>query len=213
MKIKWLGHATFLVTSKNGTTVMTDPYAASPELKYNRIKDSADVITISHDHPDHNNGAEIIGNPQVIRNTKETKGVNFKGILSYHDKFEGKEKGENIIFCFNIDGINICHLGDLGHMLNRAQLAELGKIDILLIPVGNVVTIDIEDVNRLCTQIKPKIIIPMHYKTEKVGFPILDIEEFLKGKDNVTRIESSELEFKGEELPYKTQIMVLKPAN
>lgn len=120
MKIKWLGHASFLVTSEEGKKIITDPYSIAGGISYSPINESADIVTISHDHRDHNNDEAVAGNPQVIREEgiRKVKGIEFKGIPSYHDVARGSQRGNNIIFCFTVDGINVCHLGDLGHLLN-----------------------------------------------------------------------------------------------
>jgi L-ascorbate metabolism protein UlaG (beta-lactamase superfamily) len=212
MKIKWLGHAAFLITSDSGTRVITDPYETGDGLKYGNIEESADIVTVSHDHDDHNNVAAVQGNPQVVRGTTEAKGIKIKGIPTYHDDARGSKRGSNTIFCFAVDGVNICHAGDLGHGLSEAQVAELGKIEVLLIPVGGFFTIDARAASQVCDQLKPRVIIPMHYKNDKCQFPIAGVDEFLRGKDNVTRLDSSEIELKAGELPASTQIMVPKPA-
>jgi len=212
MKIKWLGHAAFLITSDSGTRIITDPYETSNDLKYGRIKESADVVTVSHDHWDHCNVAAVQGNPQVVKGTTEAKGIKFKGISTYHDDAGGSQRGSNTILCFEVDGVNVCHIGDLGHLLSAEQVTELGKIDILIIPVGGFYTIDAKVASQVCDQLKPGVIIPMHYKTDKCDMPITGVGEFLRGKSNVTRLDASEVEFKSGELPPITQIMVLKPA-
>jgi L-ascorbate metabolism protein UlaG (beta-lactamase superfamily) len=212
MKIKWLGHSAFLITTDSGIRIITDPYAPADDLKYGGIKESADIVTVSHEHTDHNNAAAIQGTPQVVRKTTEAKGIKFKGIPTYHDDAGGSKRGSNTIFCFEVDGVNVCHMGDLGHLLSNTQAAEPGKIDVLLIPVGGFYTIDTKAASQVCDQLKPRVIIPMHYKTNKIDFPITGVDEFLKGKDNVTRLDASEVELKAGELPAGTQIMVLKPA-
>jgi len=212
MKVKWLGHASFLIVSESGTRIITDPYIPGGDLHYGEIKESADIVTVSHDHFDHNNVAAVQGNPEVVKGTTEAKSIKFKGIPVYHDDAQGKERGSNTIFCFDIDGVNVCHLGDLGHVLNDKEGAELGKVDILLIPVGGLYTIDAGAASQVCSQIKPGVIIPMHFKNERCAFPIAGVEEFLQGKDNVSRLDGSEVEFKAGELPGNTKIMVLKPA-
>ncbi|MCD6358885.1 MAG: MBL fold metallo-hydrolase, partial [Dehalococcoidia bacterium] len=103
MKIKWLGHASFLITSDDGTKIITDPYVVGDGISYGEIRELADIVTISHQHADHSNAAAVRGNPQVITKPekKKVKGINIKGVASYHDKSSGKERGDNIIFCFN----------------------------------------------------------------------------------------------------------------
>jgi len=212
MKIKWLGHASFLITSGAGTKIITDPYVTGGDLSYGQIKESADIVTVSHDHADHNNVADVQGSPKVVRGTVEVKGIKFKGIPTYHDDAGGRQRGKNTIFCFEVDGIRVCHLGDLGHRLNDSQVAELGEIDVLLIPVGGFFTIDAKLAGQLCDRLKPKVIIPMHFKNDRCAFPIAGVEEFLRGKKEVSRLDASQVEFKAGELPPSTKVIVLKPA-
>ena len=216
MKIKWLGHSSFLITSDAGVKIITDPYEAAyiagDGPGYGEIKESADIVTITHGHTDHNNVSTVRGNPEVVKGTTRSKEMEFKGISTYHDEAGGRQRGENTILCFEVDGVRICHLGDLGHQLNDKQVAELGKIDVLLIPTGGFYTIDAKVATQICNQLKPKVIIPMHYKTDKCGFPIAGVDEFLQGKQDVTRLDTSEVEFKQGKLPATTRIIVLKPA-
>jgi len=212
MKIKWLGHASFVITSDTGTKIITDPYETGGDLSYGQIKESADIVTVSHDHADHNNVAAVQGSPEVVRGAVEVKGIKFNGIPTYHDDVGGGKRGKNTIICFEVDGIRVCHLGDLGHQLSDSQLAELGKVDVLLIPVGGFYTIDAKVATQLGDRLKPKVIIPMHFKTDKCDYPIAGVEEFLRGKKEVSRLDASQVEFKAGELPATTQIVVLKPA-
>jgi L-ascorbate metabolism protein UlaG (beta-lactamase superfamily) len=141
------------------------------------------------------------------------KGIEFNGIASYHDEAKGHLNGSNTIFCFEVDGIRVCHLGDLGHVLEEKQISEIGNVDILIIPVGGFFTIDAKAATKICDQLKPKVIIPMHYKTEKsIPMPISRVDEFLHGKVNISRRDTSQVEFKSGELPATSQIIVLKPA-
>jgi len=212
MKIKYLGHATFIITSDTGIKIITDPYVTGGEFSYGEIQESADIVLVSHDHFDHSNVSAVRGNPEVVRGTKKIKGIEFKGIATYHDDAGGRLRGKNTIFCFEVDGIKVCHLGDLGHQLNAQQAAELGTVDILLIPVGGFYTIDATAAGQVCDKLTPKVIIPMHYKTDKCGLPIASVDEFLRGKKEVSRLDASQAEFKQAELPATTQIIVLKPA-
>ena len=212
MKIKCLGHACFMITSDTGIKIITDPYATGGDISYGKIEESADIVTVSHNHADHNNVSAVRGNPGVVRGTTELKGIKFKGIPTYHDDVGGKSRGGNTILCFEVDGIRVCHLGDLGHQLSAQQLAELGKVDILFIPVGGFFTIDAKVASQACNQLAPKVVIPMHYKTDKLDFPIAGVDEFLQGKKEVSRLDTSEVEFRQGELPTSTQIIVLKSA-
>ena len=212
MKIRWLGHASFMITSDTGIKIITDPYKTDERIGYGEINESADIVTVSHEHSDHNNTAAIKGNPEVVRETAKIKGVEFKSIPTYHDSVQGQQRGKNTIFCFEVDGIRICHFGDLGHLLSDKQLAELGRVDILLIPVGGYFTIDAEVASQICDRLAPGVVIPMHYKTDKCFLPIAGVDEFLQGKGNIVLSSANEVEFKQGELPAKTQIIVLKSA-
>jgi L-ascorbate metabolism protein UlaG (beta-lactamase superfamily) len=211
VKIKFLGHSSFKVTSNTGTTIITDPYHTAKEFLLSEINESADIVTVSHEHPDHNNIEAIQGNPQVVKGSVKIKGIEFKTVLSYHDNVEGKERGNNLIFTFKIDGINVCHLGDLGHPLNGQQLTEIGQVDVLLVPVGGGFTIGATDATDICAQIKPKVIIPMHYKTAGLQF-LEDVGDFLRGKKDIIQSVKNEVEFEQGTLPTVPQIIVLKPS-
>jgi L-ascorbate metabolism protein UlaG (beta-lactamase superfamily) len=214
MKIKWLGHAAFLITSDSGTKIITDPYITNESIKYTEIKESADIVTTSHEHFDHNNTAAVQGNPEIISGAVngKVKGIEFKSVATYHDDTGGKSKGGNNMYCFVVDGIRICHAGDLGHDLSDKQAAQMGKVDVLIVPVGGFYTIDAKTATRVAEKLAPKVIIPMHYKTNTLDFPITGVDEFLKGKNNVTILDTCEIELKKEELPKSTRIMVLQPA-
>jgi len=214
MKIKWYGHASFLITSEKGTKIITDPYEPDGyggAIKYGKIPDVADIVLISHSHADHNYPQGLSGNPKQIKKAgiSESLGITFKGIETFHDTEQGKERGENIVFIFNIDGINICHLGDLGHPLSKKQVEEIGKVDILFIPVGGFFTIDANTAKEVINVIKPKIIIPMHFKTEKVDFPIEKVDVFIKDLKGVKRLKESEIEIKKDNLPKEPEVIVL----
>ena len=217
MKIKWYGHAAFLITSDHGAKIITDPYesgAYGGQLAYGKIKDQADIVLTSHDHADHNDTKSLPGSPQIIKGggSKTVKGISFKGIPCYHDPSKGSERGSNTIFTFSVDGMKVCHLGDLGHLLSEKELTEIGSVDILLIPVGGYFTIDPKEATRVAEQIQPKVLIPMHFKTEKCGFPIAPVDDFLKGKSATKRPKSSEVSLDKASLPQKMEILVLEHA-
>ncbi|MFB3885159.1 MAG: MBL fold metallo-hydrolase [Thermodesulfobacteriota bacterium] len=217
MKIKWYGHSAFLITSDQGVKIITDPYesgAYGGQLSYGQIKDRADVVLTSHDHADHNDPKSLPGSPEIVKGSgsKTVKGISIKGISTYHDPSKGSERGANTIFSLAVDGIRICHLGDLGHILSEKELAEIGPVDILLIPVGGYFTIDAKEATRVAEQIKPKVLIPMHFKTEKCGFPITPVEDFLKGKSNTKRPKASEVAFEKKAFPPQMEILVLEHA-
>lgn len=170
-------------------------------------------MVIGHKHGDHV-GAKIKGNPKQVSGTgkKKAAGVEFRGLGTYHDTSKGSQRGENTAFCFTVDGLRLCHLGDLGHQLSVSEIAEIGQVDVLMIPVGGFYTIDAAMASKVCDQIKPKVIIPMHYKNDKCAFPIAGVEEFLKGKSGIKRVNAAEVELKTGQLPQVTEIIVLKHA-
>jgi len=212
MKIKWLAHAAFLITAGDGTRIITDPYETSESLRYGEITEAADIVTVSHEHGDHNNVGAVKGNPQVVKGDAEAKGIKIRAVATAHDDKSGGERGPNTIFCFEIDGIRVCHAGDLGHLLSAKQVAAIGPVDVLMVPVGGFFTIDASAATKVCQQLNPKVIIPMHFKTEKLAFPIQDAEGFLEGKDNVTRAAGSEIELTKDTLPASPQIILLQPS-
>lgn len=217
MKIKWYGHAAFLITSDQGLKIILDPYesgAYGGALAYGKITDQADVVLTSHDHADHNDTKSLPGAFQVVKGpgSKEVKGITFKGIPVYHDPSKGSERGANVLFVFTVDGVRVCHLGDLGHVLGEKEIGEIGPVDVLMIPVGGHFTIDPKQATTVAAQIKPKVLIPMHYKTEKCGFPIAPLDDFLKGKTNVKRLGQSEVTIDRTHLPSQMEIIVLNHA-
>jgi len=213
MKVKWLGHASFLITAGDGTRIIIDPFGDYPGLSYNPIQETAEVVIISHDHGDHR-GAKIMGDPEEVTGAgrEEIAGIEIEGLDTYHDTSKGSERGANTVFCFTVDGMRVCHMGDLGHDLSESEVARIGRVDILMIPVGGFYTIDAGTAGAICDRIKPRVVIPMHYKTDKCAFPITGVDEFLKGKSEVRKLETSEVDLALEKLPAKTEIIILKHA-
>ena len=214
MNVSWLGHSCFLITSGGGLKVITDPYSVGGGINYSPIRETADIVVVSHDHFDHNAVSAVRGKPEVVRGSgiKTVRGIRFRGIATYHDTSQGKQRGTNTVFCFSLDDIKLCHLGDLGHLLSQAQINEIAAVDILFVPTGGFYTIDAANASTVCDQLKPKVIIPMHFKTPKCDFPISGVEDFIHGKRNVKKLDCSQIEFKFEELPAATEIVVLKSA-
>lgn len=217
MEILWYGHAAFLLTTEGGIRIITDPYepnAYGGGIGYAPINDEADICLLSHDHADHNHAASVSGNPHVIKEPgrHEVKGVVIEGISTYHDSSRGKERGENIVFVISADGMRICHLGDLGHLLSDEEVKRIGAVDCLLLPVGGFYTIGPDEATAVARQLQPKLIIPMHVKTARCSFPIGPVDDFLKGKEKVRRIKGSSFAFKKGDLAGGMEIVVLEPA-
>lgn len=169
MKIRWFGHSCFMITSKEGKKIIIDPYVNM--LGYKLPELEADIVTTSHEHKDHNNIDAVKGNFVHINGLGvfSEHGIEIKGIHSFHDKVSGTKKGKNTIFNFKVDDINVCHCGDLGHILDVDQVKEIGDVDVLLIPVGGGYTIDAADAVEVMKQLKPIVIVPMHYRTKALG--------------------------------------------
>lgn len=217
MKIKWYGHASFLMTSEQGVKIITDPYEPGGfdgAITYGKITDTPDIVLISHDHGDHNYIGGIPEGHQVINKsgTHHYHNIEFSGISTYHDTSQGKERGNNIIFIFSLDGIRVCHLGDLGHFLSKQELTKIGPVDLLLTPVGGTYTIDPTVATQVVSDLNPKITIPMHYKTQKCAFPLNEVDDFMVGKERVKRLKESEVEIKKDNLPPAMEIIVLSHA-
>jgi L-ascorbate metabolism protein UlaG (beta-lactamase superfamily) len=210
LKLKWIAHCCFLITSDNGLRILTDPYESQMSLRWDPLNEEADIITISHEHFDHNNVLAVRGNPQILREAAVVKGIKFQLILTEH----GAQMGENRVFCFEVDGVRLCHCGDLGHELSDAQAATMGRVDVLMIPVGGTYTIDAAIATRICDRLKPSVAIPMHFSCEKVLSKILaPVDEFLKGKDHVAQIDSCEIELHAKDLPAESKILLPKSQN
>jgi L-ascorbate metabolism protein UlaG (beta-lactamase superfamily) len=179
MEINWLGHSCFRLKGKSAA-VITDPYP--PDIGYNINKPVARIVTVSHLHPDHSYVQAVGDEPKIISKSGEYEigGVLIIGIPTYHDTENGAARGSNTIFLIEIDDINICHLGDLGHPLTSSQVEEIGNVDVLLVPAGNVTTVDASTAASIVRNIEPKIVIPMHYKTPAVTRELEPVDKFLK---------------------------------
>ncbi len=183
MNITHLGHSCFKIEEKvNGenVSILTDPFSKEIGLKAPNIE--VDIVTVSHDHHDHNNVDSLRANPFVLSLAGEfdIKGVMIEGIRSYHDDKKGSERGVNIIYRFDIEGISLAHLGDLGDSLDGKQLEKIGGVDILFVPVGGKYTLDAKKAVEVISQIEPRIVIPMHYKTEDLKIDIDPVDKFIK---------------------------------
>jgi L-ascorbate metabolism protein UlaG (beta-lactamase superfamily) len=210
MDINWLGHSTFKIKGK-GVVVVTDPF--DPSMTGLRLpKVESDIVTISHDHGDHNYLQGVDGYSFVASGPGEyeIKGVTFVGTASWHDNISGAERGKNTIFTFNIDGVRVCHLGDLGQEnLSDVQVDDIGEVDILMIPVGGVYTIDAATAAKVVAQLGPKIVIPMHYMDSELKIELEPLENFLKemGKESVEH--QAKLVVSADKLPEELEVVVL----
>lgn len=179
MTIKWLGHSCFLFTSESGVRILTDP--CNPEIGYDIGSVEADIVTSSHDHFDHNNIAAAGEKAVVITEAgrHQVKGITIEGFPSFHDDACGALRGPNVMFLFEIDGVRLLHAGDLGQLPDEATIKAIGRVDVLLTPVGGNYTIDYQGARDLANILKPKVVIPMHYYTDVVKAELDDVNEFL----------------------------------
>jgi L-ascorbate metabolism protein UlaG (beta-lactamase superfamily) len=215
VKIQWFGQACFCVTSQTGLKLITDPYQTglSPRFLYAPVDASADIVTVSHSHSDHDNISAVSGNPVVVRapGVTSVKGLEINGILTYHDKVKGAELGANIIFTFQMDGLRLAHLGDLAHPLDSDQIAELQGTDILFVPAGGGNPQDFQDVIHLWQQLKPRIVIPMHFSTVHCLSQKYKAEDLLRLVPNSKIIADSQISITKDNLPASTQMFILDP--
>jgi L-ascorbate metabolism protein UlaG (beta-lactamase superfamily) len=190
--LKWHGQSFFEIISSQGTRIVTDPHAIDV---YGRIIVRADLVLISHFHNDHTQ-VDVVENRDKAKILFGLKGsgkkedwnpidesfrdVHVQSVGVYHDEVEGMERGKNTVFIIEVDGMRIVHLGDLGHLLKPAQLKRIGPVDVLLIPVGGVYTINGSEAKKVVEQLKPrKYIVPMHYGTKEYD-ELLPVDEFLE---------------------------------
>lgn len=217
MKIKWYGHAAFQITTDEGVRVIIDPYesgAFGGALSYGKITDEAEIVLTSHDHDDHNYTKDIKGNYKHINKAGaySERGLEIEALPCYHDPSKGKERGNNLIFVIDDGKLRIAHMGDIGHILAQDTVKKMGRIDILLLPIGGFYTIDSGEAGKIMQDINPKITVPMHYKTPKCDFPIAGVDAFTEGRKGVRTINSYEVEVKKDDLPKEPEIVVMRYA-
>lgn len=211
MVITWLGQACFKIQSGN-LVLVVDPFAK--EVGFTPPRFRADIVLITHPHYDHANSESLTGDPFVATGPGEyeIKETYIKGIQTFHDSVEGKERGTNTIYRIELEDFKIAHLGDFGEKEMRNEtLEELGDIDILMLPVGGKYTIDAKEAARVVKQIEPRIVIPMHYKIPGLKIGLEGAEAFLKEFD-VKTSPQEKLVLKKKDLAGegKTEVVVLK---
>ena len=214
MKITWIGHSCFLIEGRD-VRVITDPY--DEHIPYKAPSLPADVVTVSHEHFDHNAVGRVLGSPQVVRGSGKhmAHGIEFNGMATFHDEEQGKKRGENTVFTFTIDGVTLAHFGDLGHVLNAEQLAQLKDVEVAMIPVGGYFTIDANQAAQIVAKLPAiKVVIPMHYKTDILGpdFPIDPVEKFTSQMQNTVEIGSAEVTLTASTLPAHPEVWILNYA-
>ena len=208
MDISWLGHSCFRIKGKQ-VTVITDPY--SPTLGYSLGKPTAHIVTVSHQHLGHSYTQGIGGEPRPVTGPGEYEisGVLIIGIATFHDAEGGIKRGKNTVYLIEVDEIAICHPGDLGHVLTAEQVEEIDNEDVLLLPVGGVSTINAPMAAEVVRQLEPKVVIPMHYKTQALKWELEPVDRFLK-EIGVKQVSSQpKLSFTKPSLPDNTRVFLL----
>ncbi len=208
MDISWLGYSCFRIKGSNAT-VITDPYP--PDLGYSLGKPAARIVTVSHQHPGHAYIQGIGGEPKVITGPGEYEisGVLIIGMAASHDTEGDTMRGRNTVYLMEVDEVSVCHLGDLGQVLTAAQVEELENVDVLLLPVGGVSTIDAPLAAKVVRQLEPKVVIPMHYKTQALKRELEPVEKFLKEIGVEQLNPQPQLSLTRSSLPDNTQVFLL----
>jgi L-ascorbate metabolism protein UlaG (beta-lactamase superfamily) len=214
LRIKYKGISCFMITASNGTKIITDPISALG-------KEPADIVTVSNGHYNHCDVYWVAGFPYIYKRVEPYKieGITFRGVLTHHLEMDEGRKirpgGDNYVICFELEGMNICHLGALGSKLTSDQVKQIGRVDILMAPVGGVSTLPVADAVEVCRMLNPKVVIPMHYKSRQFSdIPGAGVDEFLKLMDNGGNEKGGRQgfvvkEFKASELPSQMQVIVL----
>ncbi len=218
--LRWLGHSSLLLTTASGTTILMDPIPKGYGYEGEALT-GVDAVTTTHEHPDHVNVSLAAGGPLVLHGLsggnvvsidQSIKDVRVHSVATAHDDVEGTKRGKNAAFVFEADGMRIAHLGDLGHVLSPAQVSAIKPVDVLLIPVGGFYTIDPSQATQVVEQLAPRVVIPIHYKTERLrpDWPGGPVDDFLEGK-KVQRAGGSIYTFTEESLPQERTVVLLNP--
>lgn len=212
MKIKWYGHSCFGLEFSGGPCVVTDPF--DEHVGYPLCEAYADVVTVSHGHGDHSYVASVQGSPTVLNRSGmfTFDDLLVKAVKSYHDAENGGRRGDNLIFIYESDGLKLAHLGDLGHEPDLKQYAALTGTDVLMIPIGGYYTIDTETALRVIDHIRPSVVIPMHFKTPVMDFPISDEKQFAEAM-NAEYAGGTEIEITAENIGSMPGALILKYAD
>jgi len=209
MNIIWHGQSFFEISTKDikneELKIAIDPFDKNIGLKLPKVE--AQILLITHNHSDHSNKKAISGSPFLIESPGEyeTKGVYIKGVQGFHDDSQGKEKGKVVFYIIEVENIRICHLSDIGQKeLTSEQIEQIGNIDILMIPVGGVYTLDAKQAANIISQIEPKIVIPMHYQVPNLNLKLNSLEQFLKEIGSSNAEPQKKFKVKMSDIPKET---------
>jgi L-ascorbate metabolism protein UlaG (beta-lactamase superfamily) len=215
MRLTHYGHSSFLVEAQDKTRLILDPYlhgAFDGALRHRPIDEPADVVLASHAHDDHGAIGTIPGGPRAVVHPSAEKvgSVQITGIEVAHDEAGGSKRGKNTIMVIDDGDLRLVHLGDLGHLLNAETVKKIGRVDVLLVPVGGFFTIDYKEAAAVVESLDPRVVVPMHYKTDKVDFPIVAVDQFLATQKNVLHNPGATLELTRATLPGERTTIVLE---
>jgi L-ascorbate metabolism protein UlaG (beta-lactamase superfamily) len=206
LQIRWHGHSCFEI--KNDITLVTDPHDGR-SIGIPTPSVVGDIILVSHDHFDHNSTKTVEKeDSKIIKDDRKRNisNIEIRGVEAFHDDARGAKRGKNIMYKFTIEGITFCHMGDLGHELDDETVQKIGNVDILFIPVGGNFTLDDRQAWNVINKIKPRIIVPMHYRIGGLSIPIAGIDPFLnKSKYKVLKV-GNEIDIEKEDLPSEPEI-------
>jgi L-ascorbate metabolism protein UlaG (beta-lactamase superfamily) len=224
MTLTWFGQSTFVLKTSTGLNALLDP--ASSSTGYNiPAQLGIDLVTVSHEHSDHNAISLAAGSPIVLHGLagndwakidQTVKGVRVRTVGVYHDDTSGSQRGKNAIFVFDVDGLRLAHLGDLGHALSPEQIQDVGPVDVILIPVGGYYTVDGKVAAEVVNQLNPKIVIPMHYKTAdlspSLAGVLAPVDDFVTAIGNTATVSDAgqTVTLEGSKFPAGRTIMVMK---
>ncbi|MCS7276942.1 MAG: MBL fold metallo-hydrolase [Dehalococcoidia bacterium] len=208
MEIVWLGHSCFRLRGRQ-TTVVTDP--CPPSTGYHLGRPTAQIVTVSHRHEDHSYVQGVAGNPKVLDAPGEYDigGTFVTAVPTYHDGRKGAVRGPNLVFVLEMDGLTICHLGDLGHLPTPEQVELLSGVDVLFVPVGGHTTLDGAQAAEVVSLLEPKVVIPMHYRTPACRLSLDPLDRFLKELDVDAVEPQKRLSLTAGSLPETTEVVVL----
>jgi L-ascorbate metabolism protein UlaG (beta-lactamase superfamily) len=206
--ITWLGHSCFRIRGSQAV-VITDPFP--PDIGYTLGKQKADIVTVSHPHPSHSYAEGIAEGYHLVQSPGEYEisGVLILGLSTYHDAVKGQSKGKNTVYLMELDGVTVCHLGDIGHVLSDDDIEEMGNIDILLVPVGGVSTINASMAAETVRKVEPRVVIPMHYKDDKSKRDLEPVDNFLKEMGQTAVEPRPRFTASRTNLPLALQVVVL----
>jgi len=231
--IRWIGQACFIITTISGMHILIDP--PHPEVGYKISANSipANIVFVSHEHSDHNFVEAAMGKPKIVQPltspgvqygayerdaSLDPDEVAYTRVFSYHDNDHGKERGTNTITVMQVDGLRICHMGDIGQLeLTPDQVRAIGHVDVLMIPVGGFFTVDAREAIPIIDQLHPRVIIPMHYLTPALGpflqgklHPVDEFEKAIEGHAKVEHLDTRDLVLTPDGLPDRQTVYVMK---